>query len=475
MFNTAVRLIPPLTSEFLQVLTKNDPMYFYTPDNDWSLVTAAAMLIQPRVEECRIFVQRTDNFGVNNIVNSENVYRFVYDYACGNLQELGFTTFPQISKFIETHCHIKMTVWANMQNRTVVFDVPASSNLIQTSSRILNHALASFIPLYFPDLFMEKKLDEDEHSLLRSLNNSTSIGFENYVRKLASRDSFRRPMLMNTLRGMEKIAKEAEISQVKSSISEYENEIERIIRNFNSAQSAKQDLIIRLAGLETVRDNTQDELFEYMISNKNIFEISTQGSKLSFNVRTYLDTFDADSWDLVRDAVVERTDDFREGVFSDKANKILLLDALFSENASMHIKMCAHWEFDIAYQTARATSGWNYIIDSVDYADYLPNPHYDFHSCLGQNGPDIMNQLSKGDIVSAIEYCIAASKSVNIHEMGPTFIPFINRLFSRNNKVIETYDGLSLTPGEAVEYLKKKVTENETDLHDDRDEAVADD
>ena len=92
---------------------------------------------------------------------------------------------------------------------------------------------------------------------------------------------------------------------------------------------------------------------------------------------------------------------------------------------------------------------------SSKYKDYLRNPHLHYFNCFGDHKRYILDRVCAGDIVGAIMQCIESAKSINILE-EPTFGRLVNDLFNSQSKVILLPDGSSVTPVEALEWLKKE-------------------
>ena len=85
----------------------------------------------------------------------------------------------------------------------------------------------------------------------------------------------------------------------------------------------------------------------------------------------------------------------------------------------------------------------------------VPNPHLQYHACLGDNARYIREPLRRGDIVTAIEQCIASAGSVNIDE-GVSVGPFVRDILKSNIAPFELPDGRRVNAAKALEWIEQE-------------------
>ena len=128
------------------------------------------------------------------------------------------------------------------------------------------------------------------------------------------------------------------------------------------------------------------------------------------------------------------------------------MDAIFSDDPKFRIRICAEYDLSLTndVQVHRNVQFPKEILDR-----YIPNPHLQYHACLGNHVPAIRAALRENDMIKAIEQCISSAQSVNLAERGATFDPFMTNVFKNNNKILIDSDGNEYTPREALDKLKE--------------------
>lgn len=469
MFRSAI----PLTLPFTNDLRKNSPS-FTEISSDYSLFMTATVLLHNRVEnlklESSITRDRIDDIPFNSDpeVYSFHWIHFNSNVANHNIEDsikafdnryTGFETFPAVEKFIKDR--LEQTVYVRIfpkENAVVLF--------IEKLSTELWHLMQSFISRYF-EIFKTKPLTEKELDFVRSLTLRGPSNYLQYLDELTDTEEFRRYSLKIQLDRFEKQVFERKLESAKNDIARVQGEIDRLMTQYRDAIAKQLEAKIRYEGLQVMTENTEEktELQEYLIDNKNLTKVAINGSSITFVVKTYLIPYLMDSWD----SMSKRGEIFKgfSGEFKDPANAKLLLDAIFSYDHTLKLRMCAYINLD--YLMCTVKSGSNY--DYSNIKDYIPNPHLFYHNCFGQNGPDILDQINMGDPIGAIECAINCVKHVNIDEWSMTFKPFLNNLMKFNGKCIVTEDGQEMTVTEALHYLKG--IKDEADTPEQRNEAEA--
>ena len=455
MFRQPVPLIPPFTRE----MKRSHPL-MNEISNDNTLFMTAMALLYGRVENLKLTssIKQTSIGGLNvsEIDNDKNFYSFYWFETSENpdikLEEIKnkFETiipFMNIEKFVKDKFQLNVHIRSMPKENTACF-------FVEKLTYEVWHLMQSFISKYF-DIFKEKPLTADEIEFVRSLTLRTCTNYTNRIQALTESESFRNYSLNMMLNGFEKRLFERKLEGAQRDVNNLENELEGMMAQYREKMKKKLEAVIRLEGLRVMTDNTEErtELQEYLVRNKNLADISVEGSVIRFVVKTFLRPYHADDWDNM-----DKRGYIFEGWKYPKEDMKLLMNAIFSANHCLKLKICGEVELDYSYAQVSSDRAYNYS----RMKDYVPNTHLQRHSCFGMNGADICELLKQGDAVSAIECSINAVKHVNINELEASFKPFILNILHCEGKCLVTDDGTEMTVTEAISFLKGKANESNT-------------
>lgn len=328
------------------------------------------------------------------------------------------------------------------------------------------HYVQSLTTRLLPWYFTEKPNDE-EKAIALSLTNKTATAYEKLIEQIADKYDFRSKKIKQMLDGFETVAKRHQLSNVESSLSNTEQKINRNVSEYMQLIDTRANLMVQRDGLKYQIDNTnnESEMTDYFICNKHLTPIGVHGSKFEFIVSCYLENFDPEMYSRI--AENERSyiyNDYRvsNDAFLPNESRRKLLDAIFSDEPLLKVKMCAYYSIDL---NGSVTSSQLYSYPQEFY-DRIPNPHLQRHNCLGNHRRNIEECLRNGNTIGAIEQCVASAKSINIGESA-TFPYFLQTLFASNCKsVIELPDGTSCTPGKALQWLYEQEQSTATEVNE---------
>lgn len=380
--------------------------------------------------------------------------------------------------------HTKENIGALIKNKagaecTAVYHETKNCAAIFINSKDIRfyHMLISFMSLLFPALFKDKPLDDDDYNVIKTLSKTESSAFVQQIKKAVSPYlfEFRRLMLGNLLKQMH----ENKIKVARDSITTQRNSIKSIEQQYADALSYLKQLIVIYEGMKATEcyDAPEEDLVEYLSTNKLLHNLNIANNKLTFVVATKLINYNENAWETFKKAGYIYDGDYTDGgrhtialldVFKKKENRKLLLDNLFSEDPEFSIKIVGNYclNFDSSYVTTN--KGYDYTIADPEFKSYMPNPHLKFFACLGGYERRINKALQDRNYISAIEMCCASAGSVDLDETEQTFRPFIGKLMMSREKVLVRKDGTEMTPEEALLYLIDKEKTNETDKDDTR-------
>ena len=315
------------------------------------------------------------------------------------------------------------------------------------------HALQCLIPRMIRPYFMTNKPTSEEVKLLCALNTATDETYLQLMNELAEGIDFRGFLLKNVVGGVVKRAAEVHINNLREEIRRSNNrttelmeEYGRLVRKIDNDNATLAGYIMRRNAGEN--DN---ELMDFLSSQMWFDPIEQSSNGFSFTVKTFLDQFDPDMYEAMarnRHSFLWGTD--YGDAFNDREDRLLLMNALFSSEATMKINACAYFNMDIRGEISTCCD-YSY---PEEYEDRFANPHLDFHSCFGDHRTYIQDRIRAGDLIGAVMQCKTSASSLNVGE-EPTMRPFLGRLFTTTKKCIHLEDGRDATPVEALKILKE--------------------
>lgn len=355
-----------------------------------------------------------------------------------------------VETYIRGKLELPVSIWVDEgTNRALI--------VINEMSLRVWHFMQTFTTRLLPGFFREKPKTETETALLKSLTERTSSTYMKLMEEIASREDIRSYMthglLVNFERDQRKLACDrAEEKRIRAA-----EQLSRINDSYIQAVRALNEATLRYEGAKALLESQEEnnELFEYFSDNRSLELISAKEGTMEIIVRTFLDIYDPDLYARFarKGDIFKHYDDVHKEVFQSEENRKLLLDHIFSANPDLRIRMCAYYRLDLNDCACYSESARTYP-DSCK--DYLPNPHLNFHNCLGDYRPMINESLRNGNLIAALEQCIASAKSVNLAETSMTFRPMLEMLMNWRGKVLVNRDGEAMTPEEALAWIKQK-------------------
>ncbi len=327
------------------------------------------------------------------------------------------------------------------------------------------HFLQSLIPRYFPWFFENAPLNEQELALLTALTHRTATAYENIIEAIGNSFDLRSHVIKAIIGDFEKIGRRDEIQKTTNDIASIRNRVEEYMRRYTEALDTLDQLNLKLNGqqmaLDAVSDNS--ELIDYFSSNKSIMPVQVNGRRLYFTVKTFFESFDPE---LYATYIKKETSFLYQGYnvparFANYKVRRKMLDAIFSDKPLLKVKMCSNYIINL---NGNADAIRHYDYDEASFRDYIPNPHIQYFACLGNYRSYIDRAIQEGNLVLAIEQCIASAKSLNLTEAHTTKY-FLGELFNSNHNVIQLPDGRDVTPAEALDYLNS-LEEKKEETHE---------
>lgn len=327
------------------------------------------------------------------------------------------------------------------------------------------HMIQSVISVIIPWWFKDKPITEEEHRLVASLTERSSDAYEELIAEFASKYDFRSAKIKESLKGVTVASYRNSLENTEYNIREKRNSLERNIAQYSQLMRELNELNIQHVGLTQLINNGGEdtELIEYFIRNKNIELVSAEDGRINIVAKTYLNAIDEEVFDSFYNndsSIFYRGYEIRKDIFEDLAARKELINAIFGSERVLKLRLCGYYHLSLGSDVS-TSSGYVY---PQSCRNYIPNPHIQYHGCLGDYRVYMRKYLTEGDIVSAVEQCIASAGSVNLAETVSSE-HLIWDLFGAycDKKIIELPDGTECTPEEAYKYITEiNKTEEES-------------
>lgn len=361
----------------------------------------------------------------------------------------GFEEINDLKAFFEQKKIAKCRFFTNYERKTTVI-------FVKKLTPRVNHMLQSLLPRYLKWEFEDAPITDDEKKLFRSLTQKTAGEYVEIINNYAKSQNFEEIKIKRLLGDFDKRIFDMQLEEVSNTILSYESQLKRLYSQVEEYISKINQLTTDKFGLTVRRDSADsNELMDYFLCNNNVDLVSVDDNEIKFIVTTYINSFDFDNYEVMFQN--ENSILYRNGceyfIENNYENRKLLLSALFDEQL-LKLKICAAFRIKSG-RGASDVDGLQHYAFPNKYINYLPNQHIQQYECLGDNRREIIVALNRGDYICAIEQCISSAGNINMADTA--VLPhFIEEIFDEDaDKIIELPDGESVTPMEAVEWLKK--------------------
>lgn len=393
------------------------------------------------------------DFAVVNISGSDRAV----DETMANLENYGQvdSDFVRISKVTDFFRKVmKVVAFIDAENKRSVAFI---ANLDMRKMHYLQTAILPLLPWYFTP---EAGVTAEEMALIQSLREKTSDKYLEALNALAARYDFRRAAIEAKLKGFEKNYERERVQVIESQITDIDRQLDQLEQQIGMYLQSRKDTLTELFGLQAKLEDENvgdSELMEYFLCNKNLHLEDVRGTQVTFTVATRMSFFDTD----MASTMLSRSQNLVSSAYPnvssprlDVAQMTKLFKAIFVEE-KLKLLTCASYTLDIR----RAVNANGSHIYPAELGDYLPNPHIEGYSCLGNYLSTINTLMRSCDYIGAVAQCVASAQSLNFGD-GTVMRFFTKTMFTTRKHCIELPDGRRVEPSEAVEYLEQ----NEKDV-----------
>lgn len=337
-------------------------------------------------------------------------------------------------------------VYANTElKRTVIFVKNPTERWID----MLCSSMFRVLPWYFTE-----EMSDDETALFRAISKKDADAFNSIVNALCANYDFQAARFKKVLIGWNDGYRKKQILTLKNACEDYHRNIaqyqEEIARLFNKLEQSS----VNLTALEAQGDSTDDSVYKFFMSHKQITIVTTQqnsdGNVMEYCVTDTIEYFDAD-------AFVRLYNNPHSSIGGAPKDVKDILYAVFAENKGMFRVEGMFRLVNLASIIARRGSTSGQFSET-----HLPHPHLYHHACLGGNETYINNYLNEGNWDMAIEQTIAAVKNINFGDgiVIGEFVTDVRNALDSSRKCILADNGKQMTLREFLAYIREN-NENE--------------
>ena len=350
---------------------------------------------------------------------------------------------------------------------SVLYSPETNFVAVFTKTRTLDvyHLVLSFLPVYYRNIYTSPITENDpEVPVLTSLSKVTSTQFKQEISKALwpYKNEFLRAQVTDIITQMH--AKK--INSARGQVEVAKNDMEYYLSEYVTRVEKYKEARIMLEGTLAVEQSPEqeNELIDYLCNCREIRNVHMRENEVVFTVATTLKQFDLDTWEMFERRGTIFDGNYNAGFPSvfNRDNRRLLFNAIFAEDPLFEVKMCGVYRINLYNNRLRTYSNYNYETEDAIFKDYIPNPHLQQYSCLGDFSSRVITALADGDLVRAFELCVHSAGAVNLDETDQNFRPLLGWILENNNKVLRRFDGVDMSPTEALLWLIDKEKENET-------------
>jgi len=309
----------------------------------------------------------------------------------------------------------------------------------------------------------ENGVSDVEMELLQSLREKSSDKYMDCIERIASQYDFKTARVRQLLNGFETRYERIELDKIKNSIEHTNDEIIQLNSSIGALLTRKNDFCTKLLGLELkiVQGGEDSEIMEYFLCNNKLHLENVTDTNLYFSVGDYLSYFDKEMVERMLDnrhSFVYENENGRPYTRIEHDKMKMLLQAIFLDEI-FRIKFCAAYRFSLGGNVS-PISGHEF---PCELNTFMPNPHIDKYSCMGNYQMTINERLMENDYIGALEQSIASCKSLNWADstvMGFFIATMYGHNGSVNSRCIELPDGSVVKPAQAILWLEKQAEQD---------------
>lgn len=356
---------------------------------------------------------------------------------------VGFHRIEKVTDFYRKAFNVDCYINPELKSSVIFVD-----RLDYKKFHYLQVATLVFLPWYFNP---EDGLTDDEKALIQSLRETTHENYCDCLNKFARQQDFRGAKIRRLLAGFETTTDRNLCEKVKGEVLSLDNQIRMLNQQISELFASRENKCVQLLGLQQkiAQNNGESEIMDYFLCNQHLVLDFVTGQTIRFGVKGYLEYFDKDA----AEAAINNRSSFVYSVphlsdMDEEGMKKLMTEIFVADNPMLKIKSCAGYQINL---NGNVSPVEDYDF-GYEYSGYMPNPHINNYSCMGNYTQIINDLLMNRDYLGAIEQCIASCASLNWND--PTVMEsFMKRIWQGGSRCIELPNGDVVASKEAIRWL----------------------
>ena len=475
MFRSQIE-VTPLTTEFANEYYKQ--VYGDRYNYDSTLVATGRALVTPRMKpgdwlririnniEHRyvrekegkvlldsVFRARDNNnelVFVNITGGDEDKYKEVMDKIEGSLE--GYTRVERATLFFQKVFQLRCYI---NEERRMSFVI--TGGIDTQRFHYMQCGILAYLPWYFPEA---SELDKE---LITSMRQRQPDEYLAILQRIADESDMESMRVEKLLKDFQKTYYKNRYDNAESHKISAMNDLDTYRERISNLLDRIEQYDIEMLGLMSKMESAEADsgLADYFKAYRKVLRlVKTEGNYVTFETKQYLDIYDEDILENMLRNKNSYIYSCAEGKYTDE-NIEKIMRKIFMEK-EFRIRFCCAYRIDLR-GAVHGLSHYNY--DPSLYGTYMPNPHINEHSCLG-NYERMINEIltENDDYTVAIDQCLASGRSLNWADTVVTK-EFLRYLYKRvsgvNVKCIELPNGSVVDIDGAFEYMKEQEKKGE--------------
>lgn len=265
----------------------------------------------------------------------------------------------------------------------------------------LESVMCRLMPWYYP-----ADLPEEEQKFYRSIavdNKAVAPEekieiFVRYVNEIAEKVNFRDIKLHRLLDGVADRARRSRISLLSSNVSDARSTINSLTRDIAHWYSRLETTLLELNALENAEPETNDEMFKFFSSHKQVHLLNVFDDSLQFGVDDTLEFYDEEEF-------LRLLNNQRSFLYEYDESTLKGLRAIFADRKGV-LRVNAVFDL-LQFKLVRPCENVSFVNGA------MPNPHIYFYGCSGGNGQYYTQYANSGDWDLGVEQAISATKNLS--------------------------------------------------------------
>lgn len=410
------------------------------PDDDAISASVEKDIVNAFADDPGLYI-----WGWRDIFGAKKLFDWVEENFTTAFQ--GFRELMDMRMYIKRSVNADAHVYINEDSRvTHVF----CRDLTWSVLRILQSLIPRFLPWYF----VGHPLTETEVELARSTSKDKPNDYIEALEAISVQKGIRNAIMSQKIKGLVTAGIRVSLSSAQGQMEENEERIHDNMQRYDALMRRREELNTIIAGCEAriASAGNGEELTDYIAHSKAIEVVNIDGDTIEFIVHTCLSNYDPDRYKSYSRNAASSIFSGASGNpnFGNDTDKLRrLLNEVFSPDPVIRVHMCGYYSVSVS---GNVNTSSNYSYSTASCKNEIPNPHLQYHACLGDNARYIREPLKNGDLITAIEQCIASAGSVNIDE-SVSIRPFVRDILRTNIAPFELPDGRRVNALKALEWI----------------------